>query len=92
MSEYFPRPKSLEANVKVQLDLSNYATKADLKNAAGVDTLDSAKETDLANLKSDVDKLDIDNLKNVPNVPIKSNLDKLGVDKFVLVDKFTCSC
>ena len=92
MSEYFPRPKSLEANVKVQLDLSNYATKADLKNATGVDTLDSAKETDLANLKSDVDKLDIDNLKNVPNVPIKSNLDKLGVDKFVLVDKFTCSC
>ena len=92
MSEYFPRPKSLEANVKVQLDLSNYATKADLKNATGVDTLDSAKETDLAYLKSDVDKLDIDNLKNVPNVPIKSNLDKLGVDKFVLVDKFTCSC
>ena len=92
MSEYFPRPKSLEANVKVQLDLSNYATKADLKNATGVDTLDSAKETDLANLKSDVDKLDIDNLKNVPNVPIKSNLDKLSVDKFVLVDKFTCSC
>ena len=92
MSEYFPRPKSLEANVKVQLDLSNYATKADLKNATGVDTLDSAKETDLANLKSDVDKLDIDNLKNVPNVPIKSNLDKLDVDKFVLVDKFTCSC
>ena len=92
MSEYFPRPKSLEANVKVQLDLSNYATKADLKNATGIDTLDSAKETDLANLKSDVDKLDIDNLKNVPNVPIKSNLDKLGVDKFVLVDKFTCSC
>ena len=92
MSEYFPRPKSLEANVKVQLDLSNYATKADLKNATGVDTLDSAKETDLANLKSDVDKLDIDNLQNIPNVPIKSNLDKLCVDKFVLVDKFTSSC
>ena len=38
MSEYFPKPKSLRANVKVQLDLSIYATKADLKNAAGVDT------------------------------------------------------
>ena len=34
MSEYFPEPKSLGANVKVELDLSNYATKADLKNAA----------------------------------------------------------
>ena len=38
MSEYFPKPKSLRANVKVELDLSNYATKADLKNATGVDT------------------------------------------------------
>ena len=35
MSEYFPRPKSLGANVKVELDLPNYATKADLKNATG---------------------------------------------------------
>ena len=67
MSEYFPKPKSLGANVKVELDLSNYATKADLKNATGVDTLDSAKETDLANLKSDVDKLDIDKLKYLPS-------------------------
>ena len=38
MSEYFPKPKSLGANVKVESDLSNYATKADLKNVAGVDT------------------------------------------------------
>ena len=44
MSEYFPRPKSLEANVKVQLDLSNYATKADLKNAPGVETSDFSKK------------------------------------------------
>ena len=36
MSEYFPKPKYLGANVQVQLDLSNYATKADLKNAAGI--------------------------------------------------------
>ena len=33
MSEYFPKPKTLGRNVKVELDLSNYATKADLKNA-----------------------------------------------------------
>ena len=36
MREYFPKQKSLEANVKVKLDLSNYAAKSDLKNAAGV--------------------------------------------------------
>ena len=39
MSEYFPEPKSFVRSEKVELDLSNYATKADLKNAAGVDTL-----------------------------------------------------
>ena len=37
MSEYFPKSKSLGANVKVELDLSNYAIKADLKNTTGVD-------------------------------------------------------
>ena len=51
MSEHFPKRKSLEA--KVELDLLNYATKADL-NATQI-----AKKTDLANLKSDIDKLDI---------------------------------
>ena len=45
MSEYFPEPKSSRANVKVELDLSNYATKADLKNATGADTSDFARET-----------------------------------------------
>ena len=44
MSEYFPKPNSLGANVKVELDLSNYATKADFKNATGVDTSDFAKK------------------------------------------------
>ena len=43
MSEYFPKPRPLGGNVKVQLDLSNYATKADLKKAAGVDTSKFAK-------------------------------------------------
>ena len=38
MSEYFPEPKSLGGTVKVELDLSNYTTKADLRNATGVDT------------------------------------------------------
>ena len=66
MSECFPKLNSLGANVKVELDLSNYATKADLKNATGIDTSSFAKKVDLANLKSNVDKLDIDKLKNVP--------------------------
>ena len=42
MKEFFPKPNFLRANVKVKLDLSNYATKTDLKNAAGVDTLSFA--------------------------------------------------
>ena len=63
MSEYFPKPKFLGANVKVKLYLSN-ATKADLKNTAGVDTSDFAKiKTDLAGLKSHVDKLYMINWK-----------------------------
>ena len=62
MCEYFPKPKSLGANVKIELALSKYAKKADLKSATGVDTSDFAKKTDLANLKPDVDKLDIHKL------------------------------
>ena len=76
MSEYFPKPKYLGANEKVELDLSSYATKTDLKNATGIDTSDFAKKTDLANLKPDVDKLDIDKLRN-----LKSKVGKLDVDK-----------
>ena len=65
MSGYFSEPKSLGGRVKVELDLPNYVTKVDLKTATGVDTSKFAKEVDLANLKSNVDKLDIDKLKNV---------------------------
>ena len=49
LSEYFPKPKSLEEDVKVELDLFNYATKGDLKIATGVDLSSFAKKTDLAN-------------------------------------------
>ena len=55
MSEYFLKSKSLGSNVKVELDLFNYVTKAGLKNATGVNTSDVARKTNLANLKSDVD-------------------------------------
>ena len=57
MSEYFPKPKSLGANVKVELDFSNYAREADLEIVTGVNTSGFAKKTDFANSKSDVDKL-----------------------------------
>ena len=60
MSEYFAKPKSLGANVKVELDLSNYATKSDLKNSTGVDTSKFDRKVDLDSFESEVDKLDID--------------------------------
>ena len=63
--------------------MSNFATIAGLKNAIGVDTSSFAKKTDLANLKSDVDKLDIDELKNVPSNlnNSKSKVDKSDIGK-----------
>ena len=87
MSEYFPKLNSIAENVKVELDLSDYATKADLKKATGVDTSSFAKKSDLANFKPDVDKLDIDKLKKVPSGlnSLKSKVDKIDVDKLVLV-------
>ena len=71
--------------MKVELDLSTYVTKADLTNAIGVDALGFPKQTGLANLKYDVDKLDIDKLNNAPiNLSHwKSKLDTLLVDKLV---------
>ena len=73
--------------MEVELDLSNYATKADLKNWTIVDISNYAKKIGLANLKSYVDKLDIDKLKNVPSnlSSFKSKVDKLDVDKLVSV-------
>ena len=87
MSEYFPKPKSLGANVRFELDLSNYAAKADLKNATIFDASSFAKNTDLANIKSDVDKLDIDKLKNVPTNlnSLKCKANKLDGDNLVPV-------
>ena len=83
MGGYFPEPKSSGGKVKVGLDLSNYATKANLKNAKCVDTSKCAKKVDLASLNSSVDKLDIDKLKNVPSglSSLKSKVDKLDIKK-----------
>ena len=79
MNEYFSKPNSIGANVKVELDFSNYAIKTDLKNATGVVISDFAKKIDLADLKSHVDKLEIDKLKNMPrnlhNLERKANIN-----------------
>ena len=73
------------ANVKVKLDLSDCATKIDFKNATAVETLKFANKVDLANLNSNVDKLDIDKLKNVPTnfSNLKSKVYQLDADKLV---------
>ena len=63
MSEYFRKPKCLETNVKVELDLPDYATKTDLRNATAVETSRFTEKVDLASLKREVDQLDIDKLE-----------------------------
>ena len=79
---YFPEPYTLSKNkIKAELNLSNYAAKSDLTNAAGVDTSRFANKADLATLKSDIDKLDIDELEKVSNglSNLKSNVEKLDI-------------
>ena len=67
MSQYFPKPfRSFGGNINVKFDLSNYATKTDLKNVTHVDTSSFALKRNWANLKTDVDKLGIDKLAPVP--------------------------
>ena len=75
MSQYSPKPfNSYFGNsIKVKIDLSNYATKTDIKNIPHVDTSSFALKTNLANLKTEVDKLDIDKL-----VPVPVDLSKLS--------------
>ena len=74
MSQYFPKPYELFGrDINVKVDLSNYATKADIRNITHVHTPGSALKTNLANLKPEVDKLDIDKL-----VPVPADLNKLS--------------
>ena len=60
MSKYFPSLKSFGRNISVKVDLFNYATKADIKNITHIDTSNFALKTNLANLKTEIDKLDTD--------------------------------
>ena len=74
MSQYFPKPyEPFGGDINVKIDLSNYATKDDIKNITHVDTSNFALKTNLANLKTEVDELDIDKL-----VPVPVDLSKLS--------------
>ena len=74
MSHYFPKPyEPFGGDINIKVDLSNYATKTDMKNISHVDASSFALKTNLASLKTKVDKLDIDKL-----VPIPVNLSKLS--------------
>ena len=66
MSQYFPPYNNSSENIKVELDLSNYATKKDINDITHVDVSGFASKTNLAALKTKVDKIDADKLKTVP--------------------------
>ena len=67
MSQYFPKPfRSFGRNINVKVDLSNYVTKEDIKNISHVDTSSFALKSNLASLKTKVDKLGINKLVPVP--------------------------
>ena len=79
---YYPPYKSSSYNIKVELDLSNYGTKDDVKNITHVDVSSYATKTNLAALKTEVDKIDTDKLKTVPDDLAKlSNVAKNEVVK-----------
>ena len=74
MSQYFPKPfKRFGGNINAKVDLSNCATRTDLKNVTHIDTSSFALKTNLASLKTEVDKFDIDKL-----VPIPVDFSKLS--------------
>ena len=74
MDKYFPRPfRSFGRNINVKVDLSNYATKTDIKNISHVNTSSFALKINLVSVKTEVDKLDINKL-----VPVPTDLSKLS--------------
>ena len=83
MNQYFPKPyEPFGGDINFKVDLSNYATKIELKNVSHVDVSSFALKSNLANLKTKLDKLDIDILTHVPNDLAKlSNVVKNDVVK-----------
>ena len=101
---YYPPYKSSSNNVKVELDLTNYATKNDLKNITHVDVSSFASKTNLAALKTEVDKIDTDKLKtattdlakltnaienDVDNLADITKLKAIDTNSFVTRTKFS---
>ena len=84
MNQYFPKLyKPFGRNINAKVDLSNYATKRDIKNISHVEISSFALKTNLVSLKTEVDKLDIDKL-----VPGPVDLSKLSdVVKMMLLKK-----
>ena len=89
MSQYFPEPyEPFGGDINVKVDLSNYATKTDLKNVSHVDNSSFALKSNLASIKTEVDKLDIDKTTAVPNDLAKlSNVGKNDAVKKTEYDK-----
>ena len=90
MSQYFPKPfnSHFGYSIKVKIDISNYATKTDIKNISHVDASSFALKNNLANLKTEIDKLDIDKLIPIPNDLSKlSNVVKNNVVKKTVYNK-----
>ena len=89
MSQYFPEPyEPFKRDINVKVDLSHYATKTDLKNISHIDVSSYALKSNLASLKTEVDKLDIDTLTSVPiDLAKLSNLVKNDVVKKTEYDK-----
>ena len=89
MSQYFPKPyEPFGGDINVKVDLSNYATKTDIKNILHVDTSSFALKSNLASLKTEVDKLDIDKSVLVPvDLHKLSDAVKNDVVKRTIYDK-----
>ena len=88
MSKYFQKSyEPFGGDINVIVDLSNYATKRNIKNITHVDISNFALKTNLANLKTEADKLDINKLGNLPNnlSKLKTKVDKLDINKLVPV-------
>ena len=90
MSQYFLKPyEPFGGDINVKIDLSNYAAKADIKNISDLNTSRFALKSNLASLKTEVDKLDIDKLLPVPvdlsklSDVVKKDVKKPVYDKLV---------
>ena len=91
MSQYIPPYRSHEGDIKVELDLNNYATKTDLKNVTHVYVSSFASKTNLASLKTKVDKIDVDKLKTVSvdlaklSDVVKNDVKKIQLKKLNMI-------